>query len=241
MFNTLRSFLAGATVVSAVALTATVPAFSAPKPDAPEIAVARPKSVVIRAQAKKTAKRTRVIVRRAERPAPAGLQAVAIDEPDPQTGTISVVTEKNEFATIATGAGTRFARGNQAASLGNIHTGTVLRCQGGWDRDGFQYVATRVSLGGMKKDTDVIARVNAACENIATARKGGGYGKSLVAMVPPASAPRAVSLDRQSAQAAAPVAVPVDDTTPRKAPELPYIPALSPASVPSPEGAPRVP
>ncbi|MBC7806498.1 MAG: hypothetical protein H7145_10145 [Akkermansiaceae bacterium] len=228
MSNTLKSFLIGATAVAAFGATGTLTAFSAPQPDAPQATVAKPKPVMLTVKPKAATKKTRVIIKRADRALPVGMKVVVIDEPDLREGTISVVTEKNEFATIATGMGTRIARGYQLAGLSNIHAGYTLRCQGAWDQDGFQYQATRISLGETKRDTDVIARINAACENISKARKGGGFGKSLVAMIPPSPTSQGVSVGGKPYTKPAPI--PTDLVTPQNGttPTVPPAPAAMP-------------
>ncbi len=218
MSNTLRSFLIGATALAAFGSTATLTAFSATTLDATpapvKVTAAVPqkaKPVTVTVKPKPATKRTVVRIRHADRAVPTGMKVIVIDEPDVQNGTISVVTEKDEFATIATGMGTRIARGFQLASLSNIHPGYILRCQGAWDQDGFQYQATRIALGETKKDTDVIARVNAACENIGKARKGGGFGQSLVAMTPRTPTSQAVSVNMRSVVTTPPAAAPVPE------------------------------
>jgi hypothetical protein len=236
----LKPSLIGATAI-AVGAGATLTAFSAPKPDAPVVTVPKPRSITVKVQPKRAVKRTTVIFKRADRAQPTGLKVIVIDEPNVQDGTISVVTEKDEFATIATGMGTRIARGYQPAGLSNIHPGYVLRCQGAWDQDGFQYQARSISLGETKRDTDVIARVNAACENIGKARKGGGFGKSLVAMIPPTPTSQGISIGGRSYATPSPApgaAVPEDLIASQNgAPATPAVtqpvsPALVPASSP---------
>lgn len=246
MPHILKSFLVGATVV-AISASASLTAFAAPEPDAPEITVPKPKPIAVKVQPKKAVKRTRVIIKRADRAQPTGLKVIVIDEPNVQDGTISVVTEKDEFATIATGMGTRIARGYQLANLGNIHPGYVLRCQGAWDQDGFQYQANRIALGETKRDTDVIARVNAACENIGKARKGGGFGKSLVAMLPPRPTSQGISIGgRPFTTPTSGSPIPADLVAPQNnapvapAPATPVSPALVPAPAPA-TPAPAVP
>ncbi|MBC8137895.1 MAG: hypothetical protein H8F28_18605 [Fibrella sp.] len=233
MSHTFKSFIVVATVV-AIGATSPLTAFSAPKPDAPNVTatVAKPKPVMV-VKPKKATRKTTVIIRRADRAEPIGLKVVVIDEPNLQEGTISVVTEKDEFATIATGMGTRIARGYQLAGLNNIHAGYTLRCQGAWDQDGFQYQASRISLGETKRDTDVIARVNAACENIGKARKGGGFGKSLVAMIPRSPTSQGVSVGGQpySAPSSAVTApIPADLVAPQGGNNAPETPPATPAS-----------
>lgn len=253
MSHILKSFLVGATAV-AVGATATLTAFSAPKPDAPQVmvvkpAVAKQKPVTITVKTQKGTKRTTVIFKRADRAQPTGLKVIVIDEPNLQDGTISVVTEKDEFATIATGMGTKIARGYQLAGLSNIHPGYTLRCQGAWDQDGFQYQANSIALGETKKETDVIARVNAACENIGKARKGGGFGKSLVAMLPTSPTSQGVSIGGRPYVTPSPAStapIPADllapqgnaptapsTATPAPTPVAPVNPALLPGSAPA--------
>ena len=220
MSHTRKTFLISLTV-AVIGVSATLTAFSAPKPDAPEI-VAKPKTANISAKLKAKSKYTRIVIGHAKKAMPTGLKAVVIDEPNSQDGTISVVTENKEFATINTTMGTRFARGYQLAGLRNIHPGYTVRCQGAWDRDGFQYQASSVALGNSVSDTDVVNWVNSACKNIGKARKGGGFGKSLVAMVPPTALPKAISIgDRKSpAPAATPAPIPAS-LIPNQAPTAP--------------------
>lgn len=226
-------------------------AFAAPKPDVTP-APAKPQAVKV--MLKSAPKKTMVLVkrRRADVSRPVGVKAVVIDEPNLQTGTVSVVTEKNEFATISTGMGTRIGRGESLAALGNIHVGYTLRCYGAWDQDGFQYQATRITLGDSVSDTTLIGRVNAACENIAKARKGGGFGQATVAIASQTGIPKAIGIETGTTPPAEPIpadlvpgqtppakpaplapATPVDPTT---VPAVPTVPPAAPqgTNVPTP-------
>lgn len=187
-----RTCFAGAILC---ALCAFVPAANA-APDVTRVTPDAPKPVTVRIR--KSAPRKTVVIlksrKRMDVARPTGVKAVVIDEPNLQTGTVTVVTDKNEFATISTGMGTRIARGSGLASLANVHVGYTLRCYGAWDQDGFQYQATRIALGSNVSETTLIARINAACENIGKARKGGGFGQANVAMAAQSALPKAVGI-----------------------------------------------
>ena len=239
MSHTIKFILAALAAVS-VGVTAPLIASPASSPDSPQ--VARPQRTRLTVTpAKKLPKRHPKHGRNAQNKpkpaAPVSMKAVVIDEPNTQEGTISVVTEANEFATVVAGMGTRIARGYQLTSLGNIHAGYTLRCTGGWDRDGFQYQANRIALGGTVKDTDVIARVNAACQNIGKARKGGGFGQSLVATVPPSAAPNGNSIGGKPFAPPSPIPtglIPEQTPTGAQAPAAqPTAPVTAPGMVPA--------
>ena len=225
MFKSTHPFLLGVTALLCAAAVAPLALAAPDAPDAPAATVkSKPSKLIVKLRPKKI---TVIAKRRMDRAAPLGIKAVVIDEPNLQDGTISVVTERNEFATIATGMGTRFARGYQLAGLNNIHTGYTVRCLGAWDQDGFQYQATSVALGNSVRDTDVIARINAACQNIGKARKGGGFGQSLVTMIPPTALPKAVNIYTGESEPLAPSPIPAS-LVPTQTPPAPVSPATIP-------------
>lgn len=218
----------------ALAAGVTPLAFSAPNPDAdvPPKPVRVPIHAVRKVRMAPSATKRGVALRKAKSAAPSGVLGVVIDEPNTADGTLSVVTERDEFATIVAGAGTRITRGYALAGLRNIHTGYTVRCTGAWDRDGFQYQASRIALGGTLGEVAVVDRVNAACRHIESARRGGGFGQALVAMVPPSGLPKAVSIGGQ------PYPTPSPSVAPIPASDIPVqgaqpAPPMNPAPVPA--------
>jgi len=245
---TIQTLLAGAIVC---ALATTVHA----APDVTPAPAPKPVTVKIR---KSAPRKTMVILKPRKRmdiARPMGVKAVVIDEPNLQTGTVSVVTDKNEFATISTGMGTRIARGSGLASLGNVHVGYTLRCYGAWDQDGFQYQASRISLGDNVSETTLIGRINAACQNIGKARKGGGFGQANVAMAAQTALPKAIGIeagrtpdavtpvpaDLVPGQAKPTMPAPVPPATPIDPATVPTVPPATPNTVPTVPNAPVVP
>jgi len=240
-------------LVSAVALMAgaifTAVAFSAPRPDAPEIVPA--KKAAVKKAAVKSGKgkmvngklvmgthQTVVVIRgKPKMTTPTGLMAYVIDEPNVNDGTVSVITEKNEFATIATGPGTRIARGYQLASISNLHPSYAIRCQGKWDQDGYQYHAASIAMGASVSDTDLTKKIAEACKNIKTARRSGGFGQSTVAMIPTAGLPKAVSVGGHPAPTPTPDATSPNTDVPKVTPPanpgkpLPIDPSMLPKPV----------
>ncbi|MBC8142729.1 MAG: hypothetical protein H7Y38_14985 [Armatimonadetes bacterium] len=228
---TTRPFLVGA-ILCAVAHLIPTSANAAPDATRPVPDPNVPKPVTVKT--KKNSPRNTVVIlkprKRMDIARPMGVKAVVIDEPNLQTGTVSVVTDKNEFATISTGMGTRIARGSGLASLGNVHVGYTLRCYGAWDQDGFQYQASRIALGNSVSETTLISRINAACENIGKARKGGGFGQANVAMSSQTALPKALGI----ATGATPVTpVPAELVPGNTNPAMPApVPGTAPAPVP---------
>lgn len=233
-----RTFLAGATVCALVLSALTAPANAAPDVTRPAPA---PKPVTVKIK-KATPRKTVVILKGRKRmdiARPQGVKAVVIDEPNLQAGTVSVVTDKNEFATISTGMGTRIARGYGLASLGNVHVGYTVRCYGAWDQDGFQYQASRITLGDNVSETTLVGRINAACQNIGKARKGGGFGQANVAMAAQTALPKAIGIEAgRMSGAVTPVPAELvsgqaNPTMPGTAPTPAPVPTVPPATTPN--------
>ena len=92
MSSTLKSFLIGATALAAFGTTATLTAFSATKPDAPQVATprAKPATVTIKPTPRQTTKRTIVRIRRADRATPLYFDNLQGTLNAPQNNSVSV-------------------------------------------------------------------------------------------------------------------------------------------------------